>query len=133
MRKFNLKIVDKHFTFSSETHKALFHDWMKDNEGKIAQVSIYKPVRSTQQNSFYWLYLGIIESETGNNANDLHEYFKRIFLPPKIINVFDKEVKIPNTTTELNKIEFGEYLDKICAMTNVPIPNPLELEGYIPN
>ena len=79
MNKFNLKIKDSKLTFSSDTHKALFNQFLKDNEGKIVEVKKYVPIRSNQQCRFYWMYLGIIESETGNLANNMHEYFKRIF------------------------------------------------------
>jgi hypothetical protein len=75
----------------------------------------------------------MIEAETGNNANDLHEYFKRVFLTPRFIKVMGKEIKIPRSTTDLNKAEFFDYLDKICAESGVAIPNPNELEGFIPN
>lgn len=99
--------------------------------GKWLTSSIEKPKRSNQQNRFYWLYLHIIEVETGNNADDMHEYFKRTLLSPRFISVKDKngkeiEVKIPGSTTKQNKIEMGEYLDKISAKTGVPIPNPCE-------
>ena len=132
-KKFNFKIVNKEFQFSSQTHLALWHEFLKQCEGKVVQVSKYIPVRTDQQNKYYWLYLGMIESETGNNSVTMHEYFKRVFLPPKFIKYKDKEIKIPASTTELTKIEMGEYLDKICAETGVALPNPMELEGYIPN
>ena len=73
-----------------------------------------------------WFYLGVVERDTGNNAGDLHEYFKRTLLPPKHITVMGKEIKIPASTTELSKIEMGDYLDRICAETDIPIPNPCE-------
>ena len=34
-----------------------------------------------------------------------------------------KEIKIPKSTTELKKHEFSEYMEKICAETNVEIPD----------
>jgi hypothetical protein len=74
----------------------------------------------------------VIEKETGNDAQDLHEYFKRVFLPPRFTKVLGKEIKLPASTTGLTKAEFGDYLDKICAETNVPIPDPV-LAGFQPN
>jgi hypothetical protein len=88
--------------------------------------------RSGQQNSFYWLYLGVIATETGDNADDLHEFFKRKLLPPQFITVRGEEIKIPASTTDLNKADFGEYMEKICALTGVPIPDP-EAAGFISN
>lgn len=43
-----------------------------------------------------------------------------------------EEVSKPRSTTKLNKSGFSDYLDKICALTNVPLPDP-EAAGYIPN
>jgi hypothetical protein len=59
--------------------------------------------------------------------------FKRKYLKPKFITVFGNEIKIPNTTSELNKSDFVEYLGKICSESGVALPDPNELEGYIPN
>lgn len=99
-------------------------NFLEQNEGKKLQmeIDVKKSRRSLEQNSFYWLYLGVIERETGNNATDLHELFKRKFLPPIPKKILGTEFKIPASTSNLNKIEFGEYLDKISALTNIPIP-----------
>lgn len=137
MKKFNLKIQNKKLTFSSETHKALFNQFLADHEGKIAEVSIYQPIRSNQQNKFYWKYLAIIESETGNLASSLHEQFRRELLPPEWITKFDgTEMKIPHSTTTLTKTEFADYIDKISSIVEIPIPDSkkwLEDNGYISN
>jgi hypothetical protein len=63
----------------------------------------------------------VIERETGQDTNDLHEYFKRTLLPPVFKTVMGKEFKIPASTKDLNKAAFGEYLDKIAAMTGMPV------------
>lgn len=69
------------------------------------------------------MYLELIEKETGNGANDLHEYFKRALLAPKWLTVLGKEIKVPKSTTELTKVEFGDYMDKIAALSGVAIPD----------
>lgn len=43
-----------------------------------------------------------------------------------------KELKIPASTIDLNEADFGEYMEKIGALTGVPIPNP-EAAGFISN
>lgn len=120
--------------FGSRDNYARLHDYLKRNVGATFRLTLPKNKRSLSQNNYYWLYLGIIEQETGNSANDLHEYFKRTHLPPRFITVKVndqvKEVKIPNSTTELDKNEMGDYLDKICAETGVPLPDPVAA-GYI--
>jgi hypothetical protein len=130
MTTFLAKIKNVSLDFGSEFNQARFKQFLKDNEGKWIRIELPKPLRTNQQNRYYHLYLQVIERETGNNAEDLHEYFKRTLLPPKFITVLGNEIRIPRSTTELNKIEFGEYLDKICALTDVPLPDR-ELAGYI--
>lgn len=97
-------------------------------EGKKVSLTIEKKFnkRSMNQNNLYWGYLGIIEEETGNMANDLHEYFKRVFLPPVFKEVLGKTFKIPSSTTDLSKGGMVEYLMKISSLTGVPIPDPAE-------
>lgn len=118
--------------FGSDINQARLHDFLVKNEGKTLRVELPKTTRSLSQNSLLWFYYGIIEQETGNDANELHEYFKRAFLPPKFITVMGKELKIPKSTTELTKAEFGEFLERICAETGVPIPDA-KLAGFITN
>jgi len=122
--------------WKSTTHHARWRDFVKEKAGQEVRIEIPTPVRSDSQNRFYWTYLGIVEKETGNNAADLHEYFKRVLLPPVFTKVTiqgkEIEVKTPRSTTTLSKLEFVEYLDKISAMTGVPVPSPAEA-GYITN
>jgi len=87
--------------------------------------------RTLDQNRFYWFYLSIIAKETGDNPNDLHEYFKRRLLPPRFVKVLGRTIRLPATTTKLSKSEFAEYLDKICALTNIPIPDTEESRMWL--
>lgn len=105
--------------------KDRFDIWLGSLEGKkvIITVEQVKSKRSTDQNSLYWKYLELISAEYGDDMDSLHEYFKRKFLPPVIKTILGKQVKLPSSTTELGKCEFGEYLDKICAETQMPIPS----------
>lgn len=117
--------------WGSEYNQIRLTETLKKTAGKTWRLELPEKKRSQSQNNYYWLYLGVIEYETGNNANDLHEYFKRIFLPPRYITVMGAELRIPRSTTELSKVEFGEFLEKICALTNVPLPDPIAA-GYLP-
>lgn len=119
---------DGKLDFGSKFNLARLRDTLKKKEGKYFRLEEQESLRTTQQNRFYWFYLGIVERETGNLAKDIHEWAKREFLPPEYIkiNVGGKiiERKIPASTTKLKKIPFGEYLDKISAITEVAIPDP---------
>lgn len=133
---FLVKIVNGELDFGSEYNLARFHDFAKQNEGKYLRLEKPELKRSQQQNRFYWFYLGIISRETGNDEEELHEFFRAKFLPKKFAVIKGKtnahEVQIRMSTTKLTKAEFGEYLDKISSLTEIPIPVPTLLEGYLP-
>ena len=123
--------------FGGTLNQVRWLEFCKKHHGKYVKIEKPKSVRSIQQNRFYWLYLHLIQEETGNLADDLHEYFKRKLLPPKFIKIKVKgklqEIKIPASTTELSKLEFGEYLDRIGAESGVAVPDPKALADFIPN
>lgn len=112
--------------FGTSYNEARLHDFLIANDGKIFRIEKEVTTRSLSQNKLYWMYLGIIERETGNSANDLHEYFRRTLLPPTFIKAMGKEIRIPKSTTDLKKHEFSEYLEKIAAETNIPVPDTAE-------
>lgn len=118
----------------AEQSEILFRQHLKEHEGKVYEIFLRESKRSLSQNRFYWFYLELIVSEGKgkDTAEDLHEFLRRKLLPPKFLTVRGEEIKVPRSTTELSKTEFGEYLEKICALTEVPLPNPEEA-GYITN
>jgi hypothetical protein len=95
-------------------------------DGAIVEVQIkpYRKTRSAKTNNYYWLYLNVIADETGDNVDDLHEFFKRKLLQPRFVKVMKQEVKMPATTTTLTSNEFSEYIEKIEALTGIPSPVP---------
>lgn len=119
--------------FASDGVKARLLEHMKEHEGGVYRVIYEEKTRSLPQNALYWVYLSVIAAETGHDEEELHELFKQKFLPTRFLRTKDgKEYRVPKSTTKLKKHEFGEYLEKICAATNIPIPNP-EDAGYISN
>lgn len=115
------KIINNRLVLNSPRN---FNEYVSKLNGEVfVTVDKIKRSRTLNQNAYYWLYLGLVASETGDSANDLHEFFKRKLLSPRIVKVMKKEFKLPATTTALNKIEFGEYLDRIAALTGVPLPD----------
>ena len=88
-------------------------DTLNENDKYILMIKKYYKNRTLSQNRLYWLWLNYLEKETGNDKNDLHEFFKMKFLEIKTTNIFGNEMKIYQSTAKLNKIEFMEYLDKI--------------------
>lgn len=98
-----------------------FFKAVKDGKYRVS-IEPFKKLRSTEFNRYYWLYLRVIEEETGDDANSLHEIFKRKFLPPRFVHALGKEWKLPATTTGLSTAEFFEYIARIEALTGIPAP-----------
>lgn len=119
------------FIFTAEQGKQVFahmseirfREHLAANEGKVYEIHMRSRKRTVSQNKLYWKFLELIEKETGNNANDLHELFRRTLLSPTFIQVMGKEIKIPRSTTELSRTEFSDYIDKISAESGVPVPD----------
>ena len=89
-------------------------EWLKD---WIYSIRIEKRWdRTLQQNALYRQILTIISKETGNSPQELHYYFKNLFIYSE--NWFPSSRK-------LNKEEFSEYLEKIknkVALLGINIP-----------
>jgi hypothetical protein len=107
-------------------------EWAQVHEGAQLILTEEKAARSNQQSRYYWLFLGVIERETGQLSDDVHEWAKRKFLPPRFITVNGEEMRIAGSTKGLSKGEFTDYLDRISAETGVPLPDS-EAAGYISN
>lgn len=80
--------------------------------------------RSLDQNALYWSgYVNPLAEYTGYTPFEMHAYLKKRFLPKQRIEIVDRRSGVvideqdldQLTTTTLNKIEFGEYLDEIKA------------------
>lgn len=90
-----------------------FRDEVKRMEGKQVEIKSLLNSRSQQQNRYMWgIVYKIIGDELGMTSEEVHEVYKEKFLSYK------KEIKgkfytFTKSTTELNVVEFGEYLDKV--------------------
>ena len=129
---FPATIKNGNIFFGSPEAYVKWRHWAEPREGKRVVIEEETKPRTLPQNSYYWAYLSIIEKETGQLATDVHEWAKRKFLPPRFITVNGEELKVPGSTAALDKLAFGEYLDKIAAETNMALPDP-EAAGYISN
>lgn len=125
---FLFKAKEGGMEFGSAFNKARLKQHLKENEGRIYRIEPEVNTRTLSQNKLYRLFLNAIEFDTGQPADDIHEWAKRKFLPPRIIKVNGEEMRIPGTTTTLNKQEFSDYMDKISAQVGVPIP---DTESYL--
>jgi hypothetical protein len=86
--------------------------------------------RTISQNGLYWLFLTCISHETGNDKDDLHEFFKMKYIPPEHINIFG-QVQERRSTTNLNTVQFKYLLDNVQVFANtelaITLPDPADL------
>ena len=109
-----------------------FDEYLYTLNGQEVELTLAKRgrKRTDKGNRYYWAYLRIIEEETGDDSNSLHDYFKKTLLTPvfKYLKAIKKEVEIPRTTTTLLTTEFSEYIKKIEDLTGIPAPDPQNIK-----
>jgi hypothetical protein len=83
-----------------------------------------RPKRTVSQNNYYWgAYLPAIAEETGEfDVQLLHERFKKAFLLISEKMVYGEVVYKTKSTTDLSVLEFGEFMEKIHALTGIEPP-----------
>ena len=119
------------------SNKRALYDFLLRNDGKgmYAQMDRFSGRRSGRQNDWYWVILEQISRDTGNSTDDLHRLFKGLFLPKKVVKLGGKEYTMSGSTTEQNKIQFGEYIEKIrahVAQFGIVIPDPIKDNRKMP-
>lgn len=85
--------------------------------------------RTTMQNKYYWVVLGIMAQSFGTTAEELHAFFKAEYLPSQDYFTLIRKRKL-SSTTEQTKDQMSIYIDKIIAFAaeqGVVIP---DLEEY---
>lgn len=101
------------------------------------RIKPYRKKRSLAQNSLMWLWYEeirkhIFESQGDMyTSEDIHEWFKQLFLPKRVIEFKTKILEIQTGTKELNTLEMMEYLEKLdyyCAdKLNLMLSKPEDL------
>ena len=112
-------------------------DWMlgKMPDCKV-QVSVdrIENKRTLEQNALLWgaIYPPIC-AHTGHEPNELHEIFKKMFLPRKKILWRGIEKEIGGSTAKLKKGAFIVYVESIrreVADMGITLPTAKEIEEY---
>lgn len=100
----------------------------KRHEGKPVTIVLGKKKRSTKQNNYYWgAVLPTISDHTGHTVNELHEAYKKLFLPRKLITVNGKQVYLTGSTQDLSTGGMVEFIMRISAEAaemGIILPSP---------
>lgn len=77
-----------------------------------------KGKRSLAQNRLYWKIIDLINTETGNDKDEIHTFFKKKYLPKEFTDYETGDIYISyNSTAKLKVNEFKEYLDNVIQFT----------------
>ncbi len=70
--------------------------------------------RTVSQNSLMWMWYKHMEEQTGQSKEDIHDYYKTMFLSRQIA-VGGRWVTVIGSTTDLNTLQMTNYLEKVRA------------------
>lgn len=110
---------------------------LSDKKVFYVDIKMHRTVRTISQNRLYWLYVGIVADETGNDKDTIHQYCLQTFIGSNKHIVFGKEVFTSPTTTELNTKQFTDYVEQVRAWAqtelgiNLPDPDSIYLEELL--
>ena len=120
---------------SLNNRKRLQTDLLKF-KGCTVEITIKKKnKRSNPQNSYYHGVVvaevrhGLLEIGYQMTADETHEFLKQKFNSTQIITKDGLVIDVPRSTTELNKSEFSEYIERIARFAAeylsvvIPMPN----------
>ena len=83
--------------------------------GKRFELSIgpEKKDRSLRANRYLWAIYNAIAEWSGHDSEEIHVCMKKLFLPPRQIDLGEESVVVPGSTRKLSSVEFAAYVDKV--------------------
>jgi len=127
------KIQNKSIIFE---RLGIAEDFLSKMDGKRVLITIENLPRSGAQNRMLWglVYDSIvlaIQKETGQDADDIHDYYKTKFLRRRLEN----GQVVVGSTARLNSKEFSEFVEQVKASASVEflvtVPETFEVESLI--
>jgi len=132
--------IKKKFTGTIKNGKVIFDEpelitlRTHSLEGKrvFITMEVDKAERSTSQNKYYWgVVIKLLEEETGQDRQSLHEVIKEKFLT-SWVKINGHEEKMVKSTSELDTKEFETLMSSVrqwaSSFLGVYIPEPNEVQ-----
>lgn len=95
------------------------------------EVKRHKPELTDPQRNLYWLWIGVIASETGNDRDMIHKVLKAKFLGWDETEVLGRVIRREKSIKPLGKDEMSAYMTQVDAyMLNdfgIVLPHPEDL------
>lgn len=101
-----------------------------DKPVQTVEIKDFKKNRSSQQNRYYFgIVLPLLADNYGDAKTDFHEFLKRKFLMPRIVEIDGMRFEIMPSTSKLSTVDFNEFVEQVCRFASeemgifVPPPN----------
>lgn len=106
-------------------------NWLRNGHYELKIAKKVKR-RSLPQNRLMWMWFACISSETGQSADDIHDYYALKFIPRFITSLETGiEVRVPGKTSTLTTEAFTEFLNQVQADAatelGITLPSPDDL------
>ena len=88
--------------------------------------------KTLQQNKYVWLAFSIVAFDTGNNTNDIYEYYLDKFPVYRFIDINGESKQIKVTLSNMSKDELSGFIDRVVVdarREGYKIPDPKDLEA----
>ena len=103
-------------------HQQALVEWANQNRGRNILVRFDKrgSKRSLPQNRYYHgivvqsVMLGLREIGYSLSHDETHFFLKQKFNPVQVPNKHGEAIELPGSTTQMNKVEFSEYIERIA-------------------
>lgn len=103
-------------------HRPALEEWARQNPGKNILVKFERrgSKRSLPQNAYYHsvvvtsVKMGLLEIGYSLSHDETHYFLKQKFNSIQIPNKDGEVIEVPGTTTEMNKVQFSEYIERIA-------------------
>lgn len=131
------EVIDKKLVLRN---RDTFNQQLREMKGRVTvTVEKARSRRSLSQNAYYWgVVVSMVSEETGYTPEEVHEVLKEKFNSKDLVlaNYYGdvmEEVRIGASTSELNKLDFCAYIERIqrwsAEFLHLSIPDPNE-EGF---
>lgn len=95
------------------------------------EVKRHKPDHTDPQRNLYWMWIGVIAEETGNDREMIHKALKAKFLGCDEVEVLGKMVRKVKSTKTLDKAQMSAYMTQVDAYMatdfGIVLPHPEDL------
>ena len=120
-------VVDGKLVLSNPTQ--FLKDMQKLKGDVVVIVDKRRTQRSLNANALYWMWLGVIEEETGQDKDEVHDFFKTKFLKGTK-QVFGKVYEVVSSSAILDSKDFSDYMSKCKQFAinelNIILPEPFD-------